>query len=87
MHHRLIADKRSETRARVLADAFQMWAPPCVLGTDNGGVFTGAAFASLLRQHGVRTWRTTRYTPQQNGNMERFWLLLRRHYRLYHLAI
>jgi putative transposase len=76
MHYRFIADKRSETCAAVLADVFQVWARPCVLGSDNGGEFTGAAFTGLLHQYGVTTWRTTPYTPQQNGKMERFWRTL-----------
>jgi transposase InsO family protein len=73
MHYRLIADKRSETCAAVLADALKVCAPPCVLGSDSGGEFTGAAFTSLLHQYGVTTGRTTPYTPQQNGKIERFW--------------
>jgi transposase InsO family protein len=73
MHHRLIPDKRVDTCAAVLAETFQMRAPPCVLGTDNGGEFTGEAFTSGLRQHGVTPWRTKPYTPEQNGKMERFW--------------
>jgi hypothetical protein len=40
MHYRLIAHKRSEMCAAVLADAFQVWAPSGVLGSDNGGEFT-----------------------------------------------
>jgi transposase InsO family protein len=76
MHYRLIADKRSETCAAVLADAFQVWAPPCVLGSDNGGDFTSAAFTNLLSQYSVTPWRTTPYTPQPNGKMERFWRTL-----------
>jgi transposase InsO family protein len=73
MHYRLIHDKRSDTCAAVLAEAFELWAPPCVLGSDNGGEFTGAAFTSVLQQFGVFHWRTTPDTPEQNGKMERFW--------------
>jgi transposase InsO family protein len=67
MHYRLIADTGSETYAAVLADTFQVWALPWVRGSDNGGELTGAALTSFLRQYGVTPWRTTRYTPQQNG--------------------
>jgi transposase InsO family protein len=76
MHYRLIPDKRSEKCAAVLADALQMWAPPCLLGSDNGGEFRGAAFTSLLRQYGATAWRTAPSMPQQNGKMERFWQTL-----------
>jgi transposase InsO family protein len=65
--YHVIADKGSEMCAAVLPDTLQVWAPPCVLGSDNGGEFTGAVFTSLLHQYGVRTWRTTPYTPQQNS--------------------
>jgi transposase InsO family protein len=76
MHYRLIAGKRSETCAAVLADTFQAWAPPCAVGSNNGREFTDVAFTSLLHQYGVATWRTTPDTPQQKGKMERFWRAL-----------
>jgi transposase InsO family protein len=72
MHPRLIPDKRADTCAAVLAETFQMWAAPCVLRTDNGGEFTGEAFTSVRRRHGVTSWRTKPYTPEQNGKMELF---------------
>jgi transposase InsO family protein len=65
VHHRLIPEKRVDPCAAVLAETFQMWVPPCVLGTDNGGKFTGEAFTSVLCQHGVTPWRTRPYTPEQ----------------------
>jgi transposase InsO family protein len=68
-----IETRRSHTCAAVLAEALEMWAAPCVLGSDNSGEFTGAAFTSILQQYGVSHWRTTPHTPQQNGKMERFW--------------
>jgi transposase InsO family protein len=49
-----------------------MLTPPCVIGIDNGGEFTGEAFTSVLRQQGVTLWRTRPYTPEQNGKMEHF---------------
>jgi hypothetical protein len=53
MHHRLIQDKRADTCAVVLADTFQVWAPPRVLGSDNGGEFTGAVLIGVLRENRV----------------------------------
>jgi transposase InsO family protein len=73
MHYRLIHDKRSDASAAVLAEAFEMWAAPCVLGSDNGAEFTGATFVGILQQYGVSHWRTTHQTPQPNGKMEHFW--------------
>jgi transposase InsO family protein len=73
MHHRVLPDKRADTWAAVVSEAFQTWAPPCVLGSDNGGEFTRDAFASLLREHGVTPWRTTPHTPEQNGKLGHFW--------------
>jgi transposase InsO family protein len=59
MHYRLIHDMRSDTCAAVLAEALVMWDAPWVLGSDNGGEFTGAALTSILQQYGVSHWRTT----------------------------
>jgi transposase InsO family protein len=78
MHRRLRGDKRSDTCTAVLADAFQLWAHPCVLGSDNGGEFTGAAFTNLLREHGMTAWRTVPHTAEHNGKMERLWRTLER---------
>jgi transposase InsO family protein len=72
MHYHPMPGKRSDTCAAVLAEAFEMWAVPCVLGSDNGGEFTGAAFASILQQYGVSHWRTGPARRKQNGKMERF---------------
>jgi transposase InsO family protein len=76
IQHRLLSDKKSATCARVLAEAFRSAAPPCVLGSDNGGEFIGDAFSSVLAEFGVFHWRTQPHTPEQNGKMERFWRTL-----------
>jgi hypothetical protein len=76
MHDRLLPDERADTCSAALSETFQISAPPCALGRDNGDEFTGEAFTSLFREHGLRQWRTTRYTPEQNGKTERFWATL-----------
>jgi transposase InsO family protein len=58
IQHRLLSDKKSATCACVLAEAFQSAAPPCVLGSENGGEFIGGAFSSVLAEFGVFQWRT-----------------------------
>jgi transposase InsO family protein len=72
MHYRLIYDKRSDPCAAFLAEACQMWAAPCVLGSDNGGKFTGAACARILQEYGVSHWRKTPIPRNKTGKMERF---------------
>ena len=39
--------------------------------SDNGGEFISNAFNEFLRTHGIRHQRSTPYTPQQNGVVER----------------
>jgi transposase InsO family protein len=73
IQHRLLSDKKSATCARVLAEAFQSAASPCVLGSDNRGDLIGDAFSSVLDEFGIFHWRTQRHTPEQNRKMERFW--------------
>jgi transposase InsO family protein len=73
VHHRLVLGKRSDTCAAVLAETFPMWDSPCLLGSDNGGEFTGDAFTSLLGEYGVTPWTTALHTPEQNAKIERLW--------------
>jgi hypothetical protein len=73
MQHRLRPDKRAEICAGVLPKTFQMWASPCVLGSDNGDEFTHDVFTSLPREHALTPWRNTPLTAEQNGKMEYFW--------------
>ena len=42
---------------------------PTVVRSDNGGEFDGA-FLKLIREKGIRTRKSSPYTPQQNGSAE-----------------
>jgi transposase InsO family protein len=42
-----------------------------VLRTDNGGEFCGNEFEELCKKCGIERKKTTPYTPQQNGVVER----------------
>jgi transposase InsO family protein len=46
--------------------------------TDNGAGYRSDAFATLLRQHGIRHIRTRPYTPRTNGKAEAFIRILQR---------
>jgi transposase InsO family protein len=72
MHHRLIFNKTAGTCAAVLLDAFELWSPPYVLGSENGGEFVGGKVVEILVEKRIWQWSTKPYTPQQNGKMERF---------------
>jgi transposase InsO family protein len=42
-----------------------------VLRTDNGGEFFGNEFEEFCKKHGIAMQKTTPYTPQHNGVVER----------------
>jgi transposase InsO family protein len=46
--------------------------------TDNGGGYCSGAFATLLRQNGIRHIRTRPYRPRTNGKAEAFIRILQR---------
>ena len=39
--------------------------------TDNGGEFCSAEFEQFYKEQGIERHKTTPYTPQQNGVVER----------------
>jgi transposase InsO family protein len=76
MHWATMTNKRAETTAEILRTALTWGQRPCVLGTDNGGEFIGAAFQQVLLEYNVKFWHTAPRTPEQNGKIERFWRTL-----------
>jgi transposase InsO family protein len=78
VYHEVLEDKTMESTTAALERALQMpdIPPPHMITIDNGGEFTGASFQAVLRQNGIRDWRTEPYTPQQNGKIERWWKTL-----------
>ena len=42
-----------------------------VLRSDGGGEYDSREFVDFCKQHGIKKQTTTRYTPQQNGVVER----------------
>jgi transposase InsO family protein len=45
---------------------------PHMMTIDNAGEFVGADFQAVLDEYRIKDWRTTPYTPGQNGKMERW---------------
>jgi hypothetical protein len=76
VHWAMMTNKRAETTAEILRTALTLSQRPCVLGTDNGGEFVGSAFQQVLLEFNVKFWHTAPRTPEQNGEIERFWRTL-----------
>ena len=50
--------------------------------TDNGGEFTAPTIDAMLQEMMTRRTLTVPWTPQRNGQIERFWYTLNRHVRI-----
>lgn len=64
-------DKTAESVIRAAKSIFAMGNPKEVL-TDNGPEFTAEVFKKFLEDEHISHVRTTKYSPQTNGQVERF---------------
>ena len=69
----LLPRKTAELCAQVLKKAIDIYGPPCMIWTDNGGENNGQIMRDFLKQYRIYPVFTEPGNPEQNGKIERFW--------------
>ncbi|XP_071173903.1 uncharacterized protein [Mytilus edulis] len=62
----------SATVIQCLRQLFALFGMPAYIHSDRGQSFMSAELKTFLQSHGVATSRTTPYSPQSNGQCERY---------------
>ncbi|CAG2229552.1 unnamed protein product [Mytilus edulis] len=66
------SDMTSATVIQCLRQLFDLFGMPAYIHSDRGQSFMSAELKTFLQSHGVATSRTTPYSPQSNGQCERY---------------
>ncbi|CAG2212501.1 unnamed protein product [Mytilus edulis] len=66
------SDMTSATVIQCLRQLFALFGMPAYIHSDRGQSFMSAELKTFLQSHGVATSRTTPYSPQSNGQCERY---------------
>ena len=67
-----LKDITTESVIQSLKQLFSIFGPPNFIHSDRGSQFLARDFDNFLAQHGISHSRTTPYSPQANGQVERY---------------
>lgn len=78
LYYEILEDKEAESTTNALLNALKIYSKPKTLIIDNGKEFIAKCFVSALNLYGINKHNVHPYTPEENGQVERFWYTIER---------